>query len=49
MDFFEKLFGVDPDGGNGSLEMLMLIGLVAIVLLVGFAAMHRYRSESNRY
>ena len=34
MDFIERWFGVSPDGGDGSLELLwivaMVLGLVAI-------------------
>jgi hypothetical protein len=34
MDFFERLFGISVDGGNGSLELLFfLIPLVGILLL----------------
>jgi hypothetical protein len=47
MDWFEKLFGVDPDGGNGSLETIFLIGIVAIVVLLSFAAL-RWYGERNR-
>ena len=31
MDFIEKLFGVSPDGGDGSAE-LMIVAAVVIVL-----------------
>ena len=35
MDFFERLFGFAPDGGNGSFELLLfLIPLVCILLLM---------------
>jgi hypothetical protein len=35
MDFIERFFGVSPDGGNGSTEVVVLaaIALVAVVLL----------------
>ena len=31
MDFIERWFGVSPDGGDGSLEMLYLIAIVVVV------------------
>ena len=31
MDFIERLFGVAPDGGDGSLEVVWLIALVVAV------------------
>jgi hypothetical protein len=35
MDFFERLLGFAPDGGNGSFELLLfLIPLVGILLLM---------------
>ena len=33
MDFIEYLFGVSPDGGSGSLELLLLLAPIAAVLL----------------
>jgi hypothetical protein len=34
VDFFEKLFGIAPDGGNGTFELLLfLIPLAGILLL----------------
>jgi hypothetical protein len=34
MDFIERVFGVSPDGGNGSLEALYLIaGVIAVGVL----------------
>ena len=33
MDFIESLFGIAPDGGDGSLEAL-LIGAVVVVALM---------------
>jgi len=34
MDWIERLFGISPDGGDGSTEMLYLVAAVAIVALV---------------
>jgi hypothetical protein len=35
MDFIERIFGISPDGGTGSLEMLLfalpIMGVIAIV------------------
>ena len=31
MDFIEKLFGVSPDAGDGSLELFYIVTIVAIV------------------
>ena len=33
MDWIERLFGVAPDNGDGSLELLIFVALVAIVAL----------------
>jgi hypothetical protein len=35
MDFIERIFGISPDGGTGSLELLWILGpTVAIVALL---------------
>jgi hypothetical protein len=34
MDFIERLFGISPDGGDGSTEMLYIIAVAAIVALI---------------
>jgi hypothetical protein len=34
MDFIERWLGVSPDGGNGTLEMLVLVVLAASALFV---------------
>jgi hypothetical protein len=31
MDFIERWFGVSPDGGDGSLEVLWIVGIVVAV------------------
>lgn len=33
MDFIERLFVVSPDGGNGSLELLLILAPILAVLL----------------
>lgn len=36
MDFIERWFGVSPDGGDGSTELLILLSVVVILsLLIG--------------
>jgi len=44
MDFIERLFGVAPDGGNGSLELLYFIVIVA-GLAVGASILRRHLLE----
>lgn len=34
MDFFERLFGLSPDGGDGSLELLLFAVPVAGLALI---------------
>jgi hypothetical protein len=45
MDFIEQIFGVSPDGGNGSLELLYIVSLVAAITLVSYRL---YRRRANR-
>ena len=42
MDFIERIFGVSPDGGNGTLEVLLfMIPIAGLVLLA-------YRRRTRR-
>ena len=34
MDFIERWFHVSPDGGNGSLEMLYIVAILAVIAMV---------------
>ena len=34
MDWIERFFGISPDGGDGSTEMLYLVAVVAIAVLI---------------
>jgi hypothetical protein len=34
MDWIERFFGISPDGGDGSTEMLYLVAVVAVVVLI---------------
>ena len=43
MDFIEKILGVSPDGGNGSLELLYV---ASIVVAVAFAVNALYRRRT---
>jgi hypothetical protein len=36
MDFIERWFGLSPDGGDGSLEALYLVALVAAIAALVF-------------
>jgi hypothetical protein len=45
MDFFERIFGLAPDGGNGSLEMIYL--LIASLILVGVGRWHAHRAATR--
>jgi hypothetical protein len=41
MDFIERIFGVSPDGGNGSLEALYLIA--AVIAIAGLWMLRKRR------
>jgi hypothetical protein len=34
MDWIERWFGISPDGGDGSTEMLYLVAAVAVIALI---------------
>ena len=34
MDFIERMFGVSPDGGDGSTELMIIAALVLIAVAV---------------
>jgi hypothetical protein len=36
MDFIEQWFGLSPDGGDGSLEVLWIVAIVVAVMAVAF-------------
>jgi hypothetical protein len=36
MDFIEQWFGVSPDGGDGSLEVVWIVGIVVALVVVVF-------------
>ena len=45
MDWIEQLFGIDPDMGSGSLELLIAGAVVFVV--VGLVATRMRRSRSD--
>jgi len=45
MDWIEQVFGIDPDMGSGSLEILIAGAVVLIV--VGFVVYARRRSDAR--
>jgi hypothetical protein len=48
MDFIERIFGVSPDGGDGSLEFMYLIGIaVAVSFIAGVLYLRRTREKSG--
>ena len=34
MDFIERMFGVSPDGGDGSTEAIILLAITVILAMV---------------
>jgi len=43
MDFIERYLGFSPDHGDKSFELLLLIGLVAMISVLGWRFFHRLR------
>jgi hypothetical protein len=46
MDWIEQLFGLSPDGGDGSTELMYLI--VFVVIVIAFAYRLRLRTLFSR-
>jgi len=47
MNFIERLLGVSPDGGDGSLEALYLLAAVIVVSIVWKLWRRRHASEAS--
>jgi hypothetical protein len=45
MDIIERLFGISPDGGDGSLELLLFLAPIVAALLA-FAVVRRARRST---
>ena len=43
MDFIERIFGVSPDGGSGTFELLLLV-----IPTAGLYVLRRMRSRSRK-
>lgn len=41
MDFIEKIFGVSPDGGSGSFELLLFLAPIVAIYLVFHLRSHK--------
>jgi MYXO-CTERM domain-containing protein len=49
MDFIETLFGIAPDGGDGSLEwLLLLIPLVGVAMIAAWRRRRARQAASRR-
>lgn len=42
-EWIEEIFGVDPDGGSGELEWLIVAGLAAVGFALGLTARREWR------
>ena len=45
MDFIEQLFGLSPDNGDGSTEILWLVALVVVAAAVVYFKIQRRRAR----
>jgi hypothetical protein len=46
-EWIEEIFGVEPDGGNGSLEWIIAVGFLAVGVGLGLLARHDQRRLRN--
>jgi hypothetical protein len=42
LDFIERFFGINPDGGSGATELLIIGVIVAMVMLAWFYRTKRH-------
>jgi hypothetical protein len=48
-DWIELVFGVDPDGGDGSLEWAFVAVLALVAVVAGVAARHDWRDPAASF
>jgi hypothetical protein len=48
MDFIERWFGVSPDGGDGTTELMYLVALAAIVVAIFWLSVYRRLFQALR-
>jgi hypothetical protein len=48
MDWIERIFGISPDGGDGSTEALIVVAAIVIAAIV-IAVTPRFRAFSSRF
>lgn len=49
MDFIERIFGVSPDGGNGSLELLYVASIAVAVALAVYVLYRRRTAQKSLF
>jgi len=47
MDFIERLFGIAPDGGDGSTELMFFAAFVIIIALVSWRPVSRWYARRH--
>jgi len=45
MDFIERIFGISPDGGDGSTEVLWVVAALAVAGVLGLWRLARRRTS----
>ena len=45
MDFIERMFGISPDGGDGSTELM----IISVLVLLAIMAVWRWRSKRSQH
>ena len=48
MDFIERLFGISPDGGDGSTEVMIIGVFVLIAVAIAWRQLSRRRLRNPR-
>ena len=49
MDWIERWFNVSPDNGDGSLELLIFLALVAVAVTLALATRPQLRARVRRW
>ena len=47
MNFVERLVGISPDGGSGAYEVLLLVGVIALIVVACCGLRGRRRATST--